>query len=70
MKPPVPLFFTCTACGHIHSETLQDMVSGKLPEPLACPACHRELSIDWDWITDQAEQLGLIFTERKGARRA
>lgn len=62
MKPPVPLFFTCTACGHIYSETLQDMVSGRLP--LTCPACHRDLSVDWDWINDQAEQMGLISTER------
>jgi hypothetical protein len=64
MKPPVPLFFTCTTCGHVHSETLQDLVSGKLPQPLTCPACRTELNVDWDWINDQAQQLGLVFPAR------
>ncbi|WP_152624183.1 hypothetical protein [Cupriavidus sp. IDO] len=64
MKLPVPIFLTCTACGHIHSETLQDLVSGTVPLPLACPACHRELSVDWDSVAGQAELLGLMDTER------
>lgn len=64
MKLPVPIFLTCSVCGHIHSETLQDLVSGKMPLTLACPACHRELSVDWDWIAGQAELMGLMDTER------
>ncbi|GLC91550.1 hypothetical protein Tamer19_09580 [Cupriavidus sp. TA19] len=63
MKPPVPLFFTCAVCGHVHSETLQYGL-GEAPRPLTCPACHRELGIDWGWVTDPAAQLGLISTER------
>lgn len=64
MKPPVPIFITCASCGYVHSETLQDMVSGKLPQPLTCPACHHELGVDWGWIADQAELIGLTQTER------
>ncbi len=64
MKPPVPIFLTCAACGHVHSETLQDLISGNVPLPLACPGCHRELSIDWDWIASQSELMGLAVVER------
>lgn len=64
MKPLVPIFMTCAMCGHVHSKTLQDMVSGKLSQPLTCPACHHELSVDRDWIADQAELMGLMDTER------
>ncbi|AGW94398.1 hypothetical protein N234_30615 [Ralstonia pickettii DTP0602] len=60
----MPIFLTCTVCGHVHSETLQDLVSGKLPLPLLCPACHHELAVDRDWIADQAELMGLTQTAR------
>ncbi len=64
MKSPIPIFLTCKKCGHIHSETLQNAVSGRLAPPVACPRCHSELDIDWDWIMREAEITGLIRGER------
>jgi hypothetical protein len=60
MKSPIPIFLTCKECGHIHSESLQDAVAGKLASPLLCPRCSHVLDIDWDWIDREALLAGLV----------
>ncbi|AOY96264.1 hypothetical protein BKK79_32160 [Cupriavidus sp. USMAA2-4] len=59
MKSPIPIFFTCTHCGHVHAETLQNAISGRMPAPLPCPQCQRALAIDWDALTRLAQASGL-----------
>lgn len=60
MKSPIPIFFTCAHCGHVHAETLQDAISGRMPVPLSCPRCERALAIDWDALTRLAQASGLL----------